>query len=309
MFMARISFIVLSLVQYKNSRKHDELYAPISFKFLSIMSQRWTIGKDTRLLLLFREGAVNTTDLNQKSIEAVRKSYFPQFPYRNLAPLFRKKLRKWNVETLLVGKQKAVQGEKKVSKYIFSCLLVLSLIFICLNNTLSAICNTEIKATVAQELPAEEFDDTFTRKKHNITKICQGQKEEGGDNSKSNNIYDSNKDLSYKNNNNKEGDNNNNNTSILVDKINKLAVKLETSKIGGTKNCVNLAVLMKPVVYSWLDETGRKKQAADFLEQSLPESNFKPSISSYGMNLEIGIVVPDFKFKKGHLIEASKNRP
>ena len=96
-----------------------------------------------------------------KSIEAVRKSYFPQFPYRNFAPLFCKKLRKWNIETSLVGKQKAVQGEKKESKYILS-LLVLSLVFIFLNNTLSAICNTEIKATVAQELQAEEFNNTFT---------------------------------------------------------------------------------------------------------------------------------------------------
>ena len=189
-------------------------------------------------------------------------------------------------------------------------MLVLSLVFICLNNTLSAICNTEIKATVAQELPAEEFDNTFTSKKLSITKVCQGQKEEGGDDRNIDNIYNSNKDLTYKNNNNEEGDNNNNNsnTSILADKINKLAVELETSKIGGTKNCVNQALLMKSVVYSWLDETERKKLAADFLEQSLPESHFKPSISRNGMNLEIGIVVPDYKFNKGHLIETSQNR-
>ena len=65
---------------------------------------------------------------------------------------------------------------------------------------------------------------------------------------------------------------------------------------------------MRPVVYSWIDETERKKLAADFLEQSLPESHFKPSISSNGMNLEIGVVVPDFFFNNGHLIEASQNR-
>ena len=169
------------------------------------MSQRWTIGKDARLLLLFREGAVNSTDLNQKSIEAVRKSYFPQFPYRNFAPLFCKKLRKWNIETSLVGKRKSVQGEKKESKYILS-LLVLSLVFICLNNTLSAICNTEIKATVAQELQAKEFNNTFTNKTCSTTKICQGQKGEGSDNSISDKNDDSNKDSSYNNDNDNKKD-------------------------------------------------------------------------------------------------------
>ena len=65
---------------------------------------------------------------------------------------------------------------------------------------------------------------------------------------------------------------------------------------------------MRPVVYSWIDETERKKLAADFLMQSLPDGQFKPSISSNGMNLEIGVVVPDFFFNNGHLIEASQNR-
>ena len=135
--------------------------------------------------------------------------------------------------------------------------------FYCLNNTLSAICNTEIKATVAQDLQAEEFDNSFTNKKRSTAKVCQSPKGEGSDNSNGDKNDDSNEDSSYNNNDDNENDNNkededdnNNNTSILADKINKLAVELETSKIGGTKNCANQTVLMKPVVYSWLDETG-----------------------------------------------------
>ena len=141
-------------------------------------------------------------------------------------------------------------------------MLVLSLVFICLNNTLSAICNTKIKATVAQDLQAEEFNNTFANKKHSTTKVCQGQKGERSDASISDKNNNSNEDSSYNNNDdnenddNKEDKDNNNNTSILADEINKLAVELETSKIGGTKNCANQKVLMKPVVYSWLDETG-----------------------------------------------------
>jgi hypothetical protein len=65
---------------------------------------------------------------------------------------------------------------------------------------------------------------------------------------------------------------------------------------------------MKPVVYNWIDEAERKKLAADFLVQSFPESHFKPSISSNRMNLEIGILTPDFFFNKRHFLEASQNR-
>ena len=54
------------------------------------------------------------------------------------------------------------------------------------------------------------------------------------------------------------------------------------------------AALMKSIINSWLDETGRKIYAADFLVQSLPVSHYNPSFSSSGIYQEIGFMAPVF---------------
>ena len=54
------------------------------------------------------------------------------------------------------------------------------------------------------------------------------------------------------------------------------------------------AALMKTIINSWLDETGRKIYAADFLVQSLQESHYNPSFSSSGIYQEIGFMGPIF---------------
>ena len=115
-------------MQYKNSQKLDELYAPICFKFFIIVVTEVDNRRRRQAFVALQRRSSKYIRFKSKSIEAVRKSYFPQFPYRNFAPLFCKKLRKWNIETSLAGKRKAVRGEKKGSKYILS-LLVLSLVF------------------------------------------------------------------------------------------------------------------------------------------------------------------------------------
>jgi hypothetical protein len=52
------------------------------------------------------------------------------------------------------------------------------------------------------------------------------------------------------------------------------------------------AVLMKSIINSWLDETGRLIYAADFLVQSLPDSHYNLSFNSNGIYQEIGFMGP-----------------
>ena len=89
----------------------------------------------------------------------------------------------------------------------------------------------------------------------------------------------------------------------LEDKIQDLAEELEASRFIGKDQ----AYIMKPMLYNWLDSNGRQKVTVDFLVQSLPGDHFRPKDSSNGMYLELGIVVPDFFYNKGRLIEASGN--
>ena len=90
----------------------------------------------------------------------------------------------------------------------------------------------------------------------------------------------------------------------LEDEIQDLAEELEASRFIGKHQ----ASIMKPMLYNWLDSNGRQKVTVDFLVQSLPEDHFRPKVSSDGMYLELGIVVPDFFYNKGRLIEASGNK-
>ena len=90
----------------------------------------------------------------------------------------------------------------------------------------------------------------------------------------------------------------------LEDKIQDLAEELEASRFIGKDQ----AYIMKPMLYNWLDSNGRQKVTVDFLVQSLPGDHFRPKDSSNGMYLELGIVVPDFFYNKGRLIEASGNK-
>ena len=55
-------------------------------------------------------GGVDSLDLTQETIKAVREAHFPDRAYRNFAPLFRNKARKWNLNNALIGSRKA-QGK------------------------------------------------------------------------------------------------------------------------------------------------------------------------------------------------------
>ena len=74
------------------------------------------LGKNEDLTLqrLFKlrndRGGVDSQYLTQENIKAVREAHFPDRSYRNFAPLFRNKARKWKLSNALIASRKA-QGK------------------------------------------------------------------------------------------------------------------------------------------------------------------------------------------------------
>ena len=97
----------------------------------------------------------------------------------------------------------------------------------------------------------------------------------------------------------------NKNNSFIDNILGKLSAELETSKIGSTSH-QNQADLIKPIIYSKVNETGRNKLSADFVVHSPPESQFKPLIRSKEIIHEIGIMVTDSIYYCGCLIEETQ---
>lgn len=64
---------------------------------------RWSKLDDINLFDLFQSGKVDATALSSFNIEQVRAEFFPDREYKNFAPLYRKKARKWNTEQAVVG--------------------------------------------------------------------------------------------------------------------------------------------------------------------------------------------------------------
>ena len=93
--------------------------------------------------------------------------------------------------------------------------------------------------------------------------------------------------------------------SDLEEEIDDLVEDLAFSNIGiSIGHGVPGEITMKPMLYSWLDDTGVRKLAVDFLVPSLPKDSFKPRVSKNGLYLELTVVMPDFFYNKGRLIEA-----
>jgi hypothetical protein len=93
--------------------------------------------------------------------------------------------------------------------------------------------------------------------------------------------------------------------SDLEEEIDDLVEDLAFSNIGISIRCgVPGEITIKPMLYSWLDDTGVRKLAVDFLIPSLPKDSFKPRVSKNGLYLELSVVMTDFFYNKGRLIEA-----
>ena len=68
------------------------------------------------------------------------------------------------------------------------------------------------------------------------------------------------------------------------------------------------SAIMKPLLYSWFDESGRQRLTLDFLVMGLPEAYFTPRVGRSGMTLELGFVVPELFFSPKRLSTASDGR-
>lgn len=67
---------------------------------------RWGPDDDTRLLQFIKNNQIDPSDLSKEGIEKVRAEFYPERPYKGFSTLFRKKIRKWNIEQTLAGRRK-----------------------------------------------------------------------------------------------------------------------------------------------------------------------------------------------------------
>ena len=95
----------------------------------------WGKNEDLKLHRLFKirndRGGVDSRDLTQKSVKAVQEKHFPDRPYKNCAPLFRNKARKWNINNALLGARLA-QGKLMTLLLINFVFIVFTDFFNCL---------------------------------------------------------------------------------------------------------------------------------------------------------------------------------
>ena len=70
-------------------------------------AKKWGKEDDAKLAELFRKGprngGISTKDISKPYIETIIKKHFPTRIYNTFAPLYRTKVRKWNVGQTLNG--------------------------------------------------------------------------------------------------------------------------------------------------------------------------------------------------------------
>jgi hypothetical protein len=64
---------------------------------------RWGPGQSARLHGIVEEGIVKSNDLSTYYILLIMRTHFPKRKYSSFAPLFWKKIRKWNLNGALNG--------------------------------------------------------------------------------------------------------------------------------------------------------------------------------------------------------------
>ena len=94
-------------------------------------TQPWRKTEDLKLQKLFQlrddRNGVDPTDLQQETIKVVRAQHFPDRAYKNFAPLFRSKARKWNLNNALLNSRRATGEFTTLSliKFVFILLIKL----------------------------------------------------------------------------------------------------------------------------------------------------------------------------------------
>ena len=94
-------------------------------------TQPWGKTEDLKLQKLFKlrndRNGVDPTDLQQETIKVVRAQHFSDQAYKNFAPLFRSKARKWNLNNALLNSRRATGEFTTLSliKFVFILLIKL----------------------------------------------------------------------------------------------------------------------------------------------------------------------------------------
>ena len=95
----------------------------------------WGKNEDLKLHRLFKirddRGGIDPRDLTQKTVKKVQEAHFPDRPYKNFAPLFRSKARRWNINHTLLGARLS-QGKLMTLLFINFVFIVFTDFFNCL---------------------------------------------------------------------------------------------------------------------------------------------------------------------------------
>ena len=94
------------------------------------INKAWGKNEDLKLHRLFRlrndRDGVDSRDLTQKSVKVVQEKHFTDRPYKNFAPLFSNKARRWNLNNALLS-ARLEQGK-------IMTLLLINFVFIVFND-------------------------------------------------------------------------------------------------------------------------------------------------------------------------------
>ena len=251
--------------------------------------KRWSPNDDTQLLQLLQDNKLDPSDLSATTIEAVRVEYYPDRPYNRFAPLYRNKIRKWNIEQSLAGKRKGTN--KHLAFHSSSCCCLL-LKYFCLLFLIRLSPATADKQDAKKKEAAQSVSSSSTKNKRTNDQADDSSAQEdeeytsGGEDEQE-----------------EEDDEIEESEEVDDDAIDEVAEELELLETEASDHST-----MKPLIYSWLDESGRQRLTLDFLVIGLAETDFTPRVSRNGMTLDLGFVVPEVFFSPKRLSTASDGR-
>jgi hypothetical protein len=220
----------------------------------------------------------------------VRAKFFPERLYKGFSTLFRKKIRKWNIELTLAGRRKGelVLVVGSASSELSSRLLIIIPTGTKGTERTPADETQEAGAAAAAATPVDNSIRTPARERPNTT---DHKAHDSSDEDFDEHEYSE-----------EEEDELEEAEEVDDDEIDQLAKELELidpeEKSAGQ-------VIMKPLMYAWYDANGRQRLTVDFLFLCLPEADFTPRVSRSGMSLEFAFVVPEAFFSPERLETAS----
>jgi hypothetical protein len=250
---------------------------------------RWTKVEDAKLAKLFQDNILDPSDTQTKTIQKAREDHFPGFSYTNFGPLFRKKVREWNINNSLSGQRRGpvparkllfllhFYGHRSISPH--SCFRLLLSPFCCRV--------VDPAAQALQQLPPRAPPVAASRG----IDLLGDSEQEDGDNDNEEEIFQEEEDEQEQ-----DQDDDDRDIPELTDALNDVMVVPTAMKI------------ICPVLqYTYFDTRGQEKITVDFLVPAgTCEEEIKPKVDKSGMFLELCWTAPDFFFSE-HRLSVTKN--